>query len=424
MNNIIFLLLFITYKINTLIILPFYSISNNINNNNNLDEIISYLFNNNLYINLTIGTPKIQIKFLLKFCTHFLSISSNFINNNISSTFFNNISNNYISYDTFLFNYSYNIYDINKITEIKINNFSFIYDKKNKENILGISFYDYNIDYQKTNLINQLKNKNIIDSYIYSILYENNNTGKIFIGKFPHEFINNNNVINKENIIYYNSEINMNNFDIKFNNIVYGNESVFDNEITRISIEEGMIRGNYKFKQIIDKDFFSKYFSNNLCEIKSFSDFNYYVCNKKINIKKFKNIYFYFDKKNYFVINYNDVFYEFNNKLIFLIYFRKTFDYEWKLTKIFFNKNKYIFFDQNKKIFGFYSKKINKNNKNNKNFILFILLFFSIIIIILLIIKLYYNKKNKSFRYLRANELEDAYNYIPNNEKNKYILSN
>ena len=424
MNNIIFLLLFITYKINTLIILPFYSISNNINNNNNLDEIISYLFNNNLYINLTVGTPKIQIKFLLKFCTHFLSISSNFINNNISSTFFNNISNNYISYDTFLFNYSYNIYDINKITEIKINNFSFIYDKKNKENILGISFYDYNNDYQKTNLINQLKNKNIIDSYIYSILYENNNTGKIFIGKFPHEFINNNNIINKENIIYYNSEINMNNFDIKFNNIVYGNESVFDNEITRISIEEGMIRGNYKFKQIIDKDFFSKYFSNNLCEIKSFSDFNYYVCNKKINIKKFKNIIFYFDKKNYFVINYNDVFYEFNNKLIFLIYFRKTFDYEWKLTKIFFNKNKYIFFDQNKKIFGFYSKKINKNNKNNKNFILFILLFFSIIIIILLIIKLYYNKKNKSFRYLRANELEDAYNYIPNNEKNKYILSN
>ena len=423
MNNIIFLL-FITYKINSLIILPFYTISNNINNNNNLDEIISYLFNNNLYINLKIGTPQIQMRFLLKFCAHYLSISSKFIDNKISSTFFNNNSNNYISYDTFLFNYSYNIYDINKITEIKINNFSFIYDKKNKENILGISFYDYNKDYQKTNLINQLKNKNIIDSYIYSILYENNNTGKIFIGKFPHEFINNNNIINKENIIYYNSEINMNNFDIKFNNIVYGNESVFDNEITRISIEEGMIRGNYKFKQIIDRDFFNKYFSNNLCEIKSFSDFNYYVCNKKINIKKFKNIYFYFDKKNYFVINYNDVFYEFNNKFIFLIYFRKTFDYEWKLTKIFFNKNKYIFFDQNKKIFGFYSKKINYKNKNNKNFILFILLFFSIIIIIILIIKLYYYKKNKLFRYLRANELEDAYNYIPNNEKNNFILSN
>ena len=154
MNNIIFLL-FITYEINSLIILPFYTISNNINNNNNLDEIISYLFNNNLYINLKIGTPQIQMRFLLKFCAHYLSISSKFIDNKISSTFFNNNSNNYISYDTFLFNYSYNIYDINKITEIKINNFSFIYDKKNKENILGISFYDYNKDYQKTNLINQ-----------------------------------------------------------------------------------------------------------------------------------------------------------------------------------------------------------------------------------------------------------------------------
>ena len=425
MNNIIFLL-FIIYKINTLLILPFYSISNNIKNNNNLDEIISYLYTNNLYINLTIGTPPIQIPFLLKFCIHYLSISSKYINNNISSTYFNNNNNNYInnylSSDTFIFNYSYNINDINKITEIKLNNFSFIYDKKNKENILGISFYDYNIDYQKTNLINQLKTKNIIDSYIYSILYENNNTGKIFIGKYPHEFINNNN-INIKYINYYNSDVNMNNFDIKFNNIVYGNESVSDNEITRISIEEGMIRGNYKFKQMVDKDFFSKYFSDNLCEIKSFSDFNYYVCNIKINIKKFKNIYFYFDKKNYFVIDYNDVFYEFNNQYIFLIYFRKTFDYEWKLTKIFFNKNKYIFFDQNKKIFGFYSKKINIKNKNNKNFIIKILLFLSIIIIIILTIKLYTYKKNKLFRNLRANELEDAYNYIPNNEKNNYILS-
>ena len=78
MNNIIFLL-FITYEINSLIILPFYTISNNINNNNNLDEIISYLFNNNLYINLTIGTPQIQMRFLLKFCAHYLSISSKFI---------------------------------------------------------------------------------------------------------------------------------------------------------------------------------------------------------------------------------------------------------------------------------------------------------------------------------------------------------
>ena len=94
------------------------------------------------------------------------------------------------------------------------------------------------------------------------------------------------------------------------------------------------------------------------------------------------------------------------DKLFFLIIFRINSNYfYWEFGEIFFKKYQFIF-DEEKGIIGFYNSK--KKIAINYSKIFIFLLFIFIIILILFIFKIIMNKQ----RRLRANELEENYDYI------------
>ena len=103
---------------------------------------------------------------------------------------------------------------------------------------------------------------------------------------------------------------------------------------------------------------------------------------------------------------------KYGNKIYFLIVFKLLPD-KWVFGEIFFRKYQ-ISFDKEKKIYGLYKRKYNVTENENSNkisyshlsIILGILLLFSIFIIF------YLFKIIKSKRKLRANELEDQYEYL------------
>ena len=73
-----------------------------------------------------------------------------------------------------------------------------------------------------------------------------------------------------------------------------------------------------------------------------------------------------------------------------------------------------MFLDMDNKLFGFYT---NINNINNYKFY-FILIIFILVVVILYLSVLLYNSLMKKKRKLRANELEDNYEYFVNVQKN------
>jgi phosphotransferase system glucose/maltose/N-acetylglucosamine-specific IIC component len=100
---------------------------------------------------------------------------------------------------------------------------------------------------------------------------------------------------------------------------------------------------------------------------------------------------------------------KYKNKYYFLILFKWYID-KWNFGYPFFKKYQ-IFFDSDKKIFVLYP---NKSNSNNWNFSPWILVFvFALLFIITLIILLIFIKYFKQKRKIRANELEDNFEYLP-----------
>jgi hypothetical protein len=143
------------------------------------------------------------------------------------------------------------------------------------------------------------------------------------------------------------------------------------------------------------------------------SSYFYTVCNHKFNYDNFPDLIFYSEGLNYtFTLTKEDLFMKYGNKIYFLIVFKLLPD-KWVFGEIFFRKYQ-ISFDKEKKIYGLYKRKYNVTENENSNkisyshlsIILGILLLFSIFIIF------YLFKIIKSKRKLRANELEDQYEYL------------
>ena len=129
-----------------------------------------------------------------------------------------------------------------------------------------------------------------------------------------------------------------------------------------------------------------------------------------IEYKNFPELIFRNDFLKYnFTFTYKDLFMKYENKYYFLILFKWYID-KWNFGYPFFKKYQ-IFFDSDKKIFGLYP---NKSNSNNWNFSPWILVFvFALLFIITLIILLIFIKYFKQKRKIRANELEDNFEYLP-----------
>ena len=381
-------------------------------------ESIEDIFYTEYNTELNMGTPRQKIICDISFTSnHFLipsnKINNRLFNNNNSKTFkfdnqkkeifyYSNIQlSGFYSNDSFTF--------LNEKNETISETFSFLFlenaplEFKKKTGIISLRPKNY---FSKSNLIYDLKSKNLINSYEFFLYYKNKTNGYLIIGAFPHEIISNY-TINQLNTI--NSEIFKSKLQwfIYIDNIYYENYNIKGGIILSLNLK-GLV-SDYDFEVYINKTFFNTYFENGICKTKiiileKYYQYLIYFCDKKISLKNFKTINFYSKLLNYtFSFDSNDLFKEFNNKLYFKIIFdmrKNSKQNNWIMGELFLKKYQYSL-NLDKGTFSIYIKEKNKSN-------LFVILTILLLVIIMALILIFYfkiilNKKKIKSRRIRSN---------------------
>ena len=268
-----------------------------------------------------------------------------------------------------------------------------------------------------TNLIMQLKNREIIDNYDFNFFFESENKGYIIIGQKPHEYDGAH--FKPENFIFTKTiNDNKNELDwyLKFDNIYFGNEKLSTEKNILLRIEYGVINGNKKWQQIFEKNFFGKLIEEKKCFIgKGWNDghsYFHYYCDKDIDINNFEDINFFINDLNYnFTFTKDDLFIEENNKLFFLIIF----GHPQPILGLPLFKKYQLIFNQDSKTIGLY-KNINGNptvpipksehmktesKAINSNILILFLLLIVILLFLIYIISRYLKfKRKKSNKFI------------------------
>ena len=477
LKNIILLVDIIFYYHCKNIVLPFKKISiEDFNGRKTIDDLITY----NIYTNISMGTPPQIVAHFIeqkdysfhfkkrilsynnvkssKFLGGFENLTNFWFDRKKSSSFiikdndgfcsdvyyFNTLNNTKIHVDNLRHNiYLSDVMDKYKCGIIGLNHISNTNFKSNKIHI---------------NFIEELKQKNLISEYSFTILIEENNSlfnykknlnlGTIIIGETPHVF-NPDKYQKEDQIVNKEKEWSILVNELKFNS---PNKNYTEENIEmQISLITGFIKGSSLYRKEIDKIFFSELMKKNIC-ISELLDENvypneYYVYSCENNeevqeqIKSFPSLNFEIKTNNLtFIFNYKDLFKLYNDRLYFMIIFRdeKYTSYVplWTMGEIFLRK--YLTtFNYDSKTIIFYRNQVNDmniksqiiistpiNSKKVFNINKYIRTIFEILmgIIIILILYLLY-RKYRSSRKIHANELEDNnYVYVPN-ENNKAILS-
>ena len=302
----------------------------------------------------------------------------------------------------------------------------------NKERFMGSGLFKE----EYTNFISQLKQKDKINTFTFSIKYNNDDNGEIIIGDLPHEYSPDKYSLNN----YFFDTVSITkeppfNWHFTYKKCNYGEEEIDQSNIVKLSIDFGFIKGNKQLKNFLEK----KFFNVNLCYKDQVKGFDVYYCEKEA-IKNFKPIilelsskYCSSDMNARFEFNSQDLFIK--NKYDDLYYFQIVFDSnglynDWILGKPLFKKYQMVF-NQDRKTYGFYVQpfnKLNKNNNienNNKETSLKIswgIVFFLIIISLGLLYAIH-KLIARLPRKLKANELEENFSYDSNNSKYSEITS-
>ena len=369
---------------------------------------------------------------------------------------------------TFIGDFSYKT-NIN-IGETKGNGLDFYFKDNDNDFVLcgniGLNF----INLDKTNLIFQLKKKNYINKYMWTLKYQTEEDGIIVLGTEPHFYQPNSYLMSqycKMKAIQNQSPETawsfkmdeVRTYDKNSNKILLSQNKV------DFFIDRGLIIGTDEYKKIIDELIFNDLINLKICfcETNKFHDeekgtnneYYIYYCNKnyfmgnKYTIDKtyyntFPSLEFYSKETQMtFSLNKDHLFHEKYDRAYFLVVFKKskTENNIWKLGEPFFSHYQFTF-DQEQKTVGFYNlnleripnseyldklKKQKKKNdeenseNNNKNRSIFIII---IVIVILLIalsigIAFFLGKKFNGNRKKRANELnDDDFDYSSQNKMN------
>ena len=381
--------------------------------NNPIEASSKYLIYNDLIFNLDIGTPRQKIKSIIKMNLRGLFIPNIIINGqyneNISNSFFEEYNNANIDFEGKKYEFKGGkekiIFDNNKY---EYNNFSFYLINNKIQNpnlefgLIGLMFPSYEDNF---NFLYQINQKKII-----SYNYKKENEGEFYIGSYPHE-------INK-NLDFNSLKFNKGQFSLKdwmmeFTYISYGNKTDFEKRVIFPNNLKGIISSN-RYQEYVNQTFFNKLFNLKKCYSEKinntqdlYSEIIIYYCDKDIDIKKFESINFYSKDNNFtFTLDYNDLFKIYNDKYVFLAFFYSSYGV-WKLGEV-FQKKYNMFLDMDTKLFGFYTK---SNNIKNYTFY-FIFIIFILVGVILFLSNLLYHSIIKKKRKLRANELEDNYEYL------------
>lgn len=434
--------------------------NNDLNTNNDLEtEHFSNLYDNLLYSIINMGNQPVLTLFNLKLNIFIINNKGQCLKMpqyNYSLSNFNIQKNadfyipGYVPNHCFI-NESLKLGIINNnISRTEnIDNFRITFEKfeKSKNNSQENNFcaligFNLNIDNKEwATFIKQLRTKQLINQYIFTMNYTNTNEGIFYIGSYPHEYAPN---IYKEEQMKFAYAIPDNPYD-QFK-LLMKEIYLIDNASNKIKLssnevyfhlESGLISCPTEYFNLISNNFFIDYLNKGICKIKSMKKdiykYKMIVCEDKINITNFPSLHFYHSEINYiFSLTYEDLFESWGGKFYFLI-IHSSFSKEWKIGKPFLKKYQ-ITLNLDAKTITFYRDSIEGNNKhiNSNDFSvedkfryknIFLIICCCVLSIILFIVSFLFYKKLKSDRKKRANELKDEdYEYVSENDKGKNNL--
>lgn len=434
-------------NISSLIVLPFKTIENN-------GENPTFNISNNIYSDILVGNTGqlLDVFFTSNIYTYYLDEESckgnNFYSKNLSS--YNLSLENYVLLDedekAIQINETIYLYkDLNLTQKIKIEDFPILVRINHLSSeklclLIGLLFR-MSGPMKIINFIEQLKKKNLIESYTWTIKYTTEKEGLLIIGEEPHIYDPQN--YNESHLRTVNPMITEYSYswNIDFNKIYSGNNIISENIFCILSQGNNYIMGNKEYNKSIVENFFNEYLNKKICFYYHNSYLqSYYYCDKKLfnkndmiklPILSFLNI----NLEERFTFGGEELFFEGKDYYYFKIYFNDFSQNSWVIGKLFLKKYQFIF-NHDKKLIEYYKinitnqneeeeedKKGNspyspKNNNNNINVYIYIISGIILIIIIgfILLIKLYLkplccNKHRKKL----VNELVDEEEY-PNNQ--------
>ena len=375
------------------------------------------LLQNDLEITLKIGTPPQRIDLNLRSQAYAFSVTSSELNlpyptfNETNSKSLLKLDNKTTNYWQQEFEKGYPITETIIINNKEIKNVSLVlatsltYNQSGSLGLRPIKSHEAGGGY--LSFIYQIKKLANLDNYSFSLKYNDDKTGELIIGSYPHLYDKN----YKENNFYYSRARNIGaniEWVLDFDDIRYNNKSISSINIKGLfKIDFGLIQAPSILKQYFDKNIF-----NNKCKEDFYQKRNITIihCDKELNISNIKNISFILRDIGFeFILTYKDLFIKNENEYIFTIVFdtNKKIDPIWIFGKPFMKKYQLIY-DLDRKIIGLY--KDNNNSDKKINLYLIFLIILVIIVIILIVFIIYYIKKP---RKNRANELVDDIDYIP-----------
>ena len=424
--------------ISTKVIIPFITIKENFTKNYDPSIFMFHYFPNKIETTIKLGTPTQEISLRIKTFTAPISVNSVQMGTYQITRFNESNSSSFISLnDKPLYYGEYDFKSALKSKEIlclnddlKLNNFTFflgitesLYYRES--GVLGLNYPDLDMRIKDVSFIKQLKERKLIDKYIFYITYnDNNDTGKVIFGSLPHDIDPQKYDQNKYDEFY--ATIVRSTLGLTARESYYGDvfiDSAFNIEL---AIEDNFIRGTKIFRTILEENFFQKYIDRNICKSEIFSYIDnknqlFFHCSKEVNLTDFKSIILSIDNSELKIeLNASDLFLEYNDNYYFMMYF-PTGDYTseyFRLSKIFFKKY-IITFNFDNKMIGYYkNKEANNNGKQNINnsdgeynyLIPWIIIVILVIIVLSLCFYIIYYKLCKN-RVKRANELKDDYSY-------------
>ena len=436
--NIFFLIFIILFSsILSYLTFPLYADDYNFTSLDSPIETIEKMLNSKLYINITIGSDKINVKSLLVLDREeFMIAGNNIINHTYNETSSKSYNCSYCKSKDFYYGwYCEGILSTEDFTveneqnETKlIHNMKFILGTKSlyskpPQGFIGLHlpYYDSDVEY---NLIRSLKNANAIKSYNWFLYFGKEH--KFIVDGFPHDLdskkynAEKNKTVGAINGGYYTV------WGLYFTDIyIFTNNTRrnISNELHRkadIKIDYKLIIAPEETAIILDQEFFDEYYNKNICFKGSLGEYRegFIYCKniKEFEVTKFKTIYFKsLGLYRTFSLNFNDLFYYKDDYVYFLLLFKNSY---WTFGELFLRKY-YLVFNQDAKAISFYGEeeeeneqknKNEENKKNKKNKFEFKLNFTNVLLLLILITIIVvgivlYIKKGK--RKNRANELDD-----------------
>ena len=380
------------------------------------------LLQNDLEITLEIGTPPQSIDLNLRSKVYAFHVASSELNlpfptyNSKLSTSYFKLSKSESNFQNQEYEKGFKIYETLTINQKEVKNITLVLATKiiyNQAGALGLRLLKSHEFGGNLSFIYQVKAAANLDNYAFTLRYDNDETGELTIGSYPHLYNKN---YNAKNFYISRARDLGANIDwvLDFDAIRYNNKTISGIKTkSLIQIEFGLILAPNNLKKYFNDNFFLDKCKEEIYDKRNITIIH---CDKNLDITQFKNLSFILKDIDYeFVLTYNDLFVEENNEYIFGIVFDNrltTTETCWILGKPFMKKYELVY-DLDRKIIGLYKDKKDsgKNGKFKFNIYIFMLIILVLVVIGLGVYIIYYLKKP---RKSRAFELDDDnFDYSP-----------